>query len=40
MVVALLGGNVSVSTNVVALCRAQLILGRVTVYEWVNHLKL
>jgi len=40
MVVAWLGGNPSVSTNAVALHRAQLILGWVTVYEWVNHLKL
>jgi len=37
-VVAWLSGSALVSINVVTLCRAQLILGRVTICGQVNHL--
>jgi len=38
MLVAWLSGNALVSINEVTLRRARLVLGWVTVCEWVNHL--
>jgi len=38
MVVTWLSGNALVSINIVALCRARLVLGLVTMCGWENHL--